>query len=97
MPFFQSVCVSHVCPADIPRGYVRTRSASAQNLPNPLPEILMLMKANPRITYAELAVRLCMSRESMRKHIKSLKERHKLITRQGGTRGFWVTHSNPGE
>ena len=72
-------------------------TASAQNLPNPLPEILMLMKANPRITYVELAVQLSMSQESMRKHIKSLKERHKLITRQGGTRGFWVTHSNPGE
>lgn len=79
----------------------REWTASAQNLPNPLPnplpEILMLMKANPRITYAELAERLCMSRESMRKHIKSLKEQYKLITRQGGTRGFWVTHSRPEE
>lgn len=55
----------------------------------------MLMKVNPRITYVELAVQLSMSRESMRKHIKSLKEQYKLITRQGGTRGFWVVHYNP--
>ena len=57
----------------------------------------MLMKANPRITYAELAAQLSMSRESMRKHIKSLKEQYKLITRQRGTRGFWVVHYKPEE
>ena len=66
-------------------------------LPNPLPEILILMQANPRITYTELAARLHLSRESIRKHIKALREKHKLIARQGGTRGTWVIHTGAEE
>ena len=64
-------------------------------LPNPLPEILQLMQENPNITYTELANRLHISRESIRKHLKTLREKHQLITRVGGTRGSWVTHTRP--
>lgn len=55
----------------------------------------MLMQKNPRITYTELAARLHLSRESIRKNIKALREKHQLITRQGGIRGTWVTHTGP--
>ena len=64
-------------------------------LPNPLPEILQLMQENPNITYTELASKLHISRESIRKHLKTLREKHQLITRVGGTRGSWVTHTRP--
>ena len=77
------------------RDWAETAQNLPNPLPNPLPEILMLMQENPRITYTELAARLHLSRESIRKHIKALREKHKLITRQGGTRGTWVTHTRP--
>ena len=73
--------------------------ATTQNLPNPLPnplpEILHLMQENPHITYTELASRLHISRESIRKHLKTLRDRYQLITRVGGTLGSWVTHTRP--
>jgi predicted HTH transcriptional regulator len=72
-----------------------TQPATTQNLPNPLSEILHLMQENPHITYTELASRLHISRESIRKHLKTLRDRYQLITRVGGTRGSWVTHTRP--
>ena len=75
----------------------REWTESSQELPNPLPEILILMQTNPRITYTELAARLHLIRESIRKHIKALREKHKLIFRQGETRGIWITHTGSAE
>ncbi len=66
---------------------------NSENLPVNLGEldkhILMEMMAKPKLTYAELATLVGKTRETIRIHIKSLKEKG-LITRVGSDKdGHW--------
>lgn len=50
--------------------------------------ILQEMRANPRISGNQLALKLAVSTTTVEKHIKQLREEG-LIKRIGGTRGHW--------
>ena len=69
-----------------------------ENLPVNLGEldkhILMEMMAKPKLTYAELATLVGRTRETIRIHIKSLKEKG-LIVRVGSDKdGYWEVVDN---
>ena len=47
------------------------------------------MSNNPKITYEQLAKKLNVSRETIRRRIQLLRSEYKIISRDGKTKGTW--------
>ena len=64
---------------------------NTENLPVRLAQVLELLKANPHISYQQIADRIGKSRETVRVYLKQLREDFKLIDRTGSDKnGKWV-------
>jgi ATP-dependent DNA helicase RecG len=62
-------------------------------VPLPANPLLSLLRDNPTVTYAELALRLGISEATVTRQIKKLKE-SKKIKRIGSTHGKWIVTEN---
>ena len=64
---------------------------NTENLPVRLAQVLELLKANPHISYQQIADQIGKSRETVRVYLKQLREDFKLIDRTGSDKnGKWV-------
>ena len=61
----------------------------SNELPDYLKSIIIEMSNNPQITYEQLAKKLNVSRETIRRRIQLLRSEYKIIFRDGKTKGTW--------
>jgi predicted HTH transcriptional regulator len=52
-------------------------------------EILVLIRANPKVSYRSLAEQLDINQSALQKHLNHLKDAG-WLERMGGTRGYWA-------
>ena len=58
-------------------------------------EILVLIRANPKVSYRSLAEQLGINQSALQKHLNHLKDTG-WLERVGGTRGYWVLKKDLG-